>query len=322
MRCRLAVVIPYYQRERGILRRAVASALAQDTAEAFAIIVADDGSPVPARLELEGLPESRSGRIRILERPNGGPAAARNAALDHVEPGTEYVAFLDSDDEWRPSHLGNALRALDQGFDFYFANARHSNQARNTFELRGMRLERHERLSRDGPLYRHLGDLSEDILHNLVGTPTVVYRFAALSAHRFPGGLYSAGEDTYFSLALARDVANAAFSTEVEAIYGTGVNVFYGSRAGTDGASQRIYSQMRARKMILRDFTLTPARVDIERRHIRENRTEFIEDLLHRLYNGKPLDRQLLWSFFRMDPAALARLPPVALRLGLRKLAS
>ena len=44
----IAVIIPYFQREAGILRRALASVFAQTNAPSWEIIVVDDGSPVPA----------------------------------------------------------------------------------------------------------------------------------------------------------------------------------------------------------------------------------------------------------------------------------
>ena len=46
------IVIPFFQRKSGLLARAVASVIAQEKAEAAAIIVVDDGSPRPARVEL------------------------------------------------------------------------------------------------------------------------------------------------------------------------------------------------------------------------------------------------------------------------------
>jgi glycosyltransferase involved in cell wall biosynthesis len=49
--------------------------------------------------------------VRPLRLPHAGVAAARNGALD-APGGHEYIAFLDSDDEWRPGHLAPMVRAL------------------------------------------------------------------------------------------------------------------------------------------------------------------------------------------------------------------
>src|SRR5688572_4097876 len=124
MPCKVAVIIPFYQREEEILARSIASVLSQEGLDPFKIIVVDDASPRPALQELEKLPQSDRNRILLVKRPNGGPAAARNTGLNCIGQDIEYVAFLDSDDEWRPDHLARALSVLEQGFDFYFSNYR------------------------------------------------------------------------------------------------------------------------------------------------------------------------------------------------------
>ena len=52
----VAVIIPYYQNRAGILRRALDSVMNQRLSSDVSvdIIVVDDGSPHPARLEIEG----------------------------------------------------------------------------------------------------------------------------------------------------------------------------------------------------------------------------------------------------------------------------
>ena len=80
----VAVVIPYFQREAGVLARALRSIFSQDEPPAHEIIVVDDGSPAPAEQELAGLDETLVSDVRIIHQPNGGPAAARNTGLDAV----------------------------------------------------------------------------------------------------------------------------------------------------------------------------------------------------------------------------------------------
>ena len=77
----VAVVIPYFQRQPGILRRALASVLAQDvpTGVNVRILVVDDESPLPANEELEGFTVSKPFSLTVLSRPNGGPG--RRATL-------------------------------------------------------------------------------------------------------------------------------------------------------------------------------------------------------------------------------------------------
>ena len=118
---RIAVVIPYYQREPGILLRALRSVEAQEGIEGVddvVVVVIDDASPVSASDELARWEGQRRFSIKVIQQPNGGPASGRNRGLDGLEENDRYVAFLDSDDEWMPMHLAHALRALSAGHDF------------------------------------------------------------------------------------------------------------------------------------------------------------------------------------------------------------
>src|SRR5215468_936299 len=116
-RSRIGVVIPYYQREAGLLRRALRSVAAQDHPP-VQVIVVDDGSPRPAAEEITPeLQEAVPGLMVILQA-NHGIAAARNAALDALTGDVSAVALLDSDDYWEPSHLRHAAAALSLGADF------------------------------------------------------------------------------------------------------------------------------------------------------------------------------------------------------------
>ena len=117
----LAVVIPYYQRQPGLLLACVRSVLAQRGVPPCEVIVVDDASPHPAQAELaELLPVHPN--VRIVRQENAGPGAARNRGLDSVRPGTAFVAFLDSDDCWHDDYAADALAAFAQGCDMFFAN--------------------------------------------------------------------------------------------------------------------------------------------------------------------------------------------------------
>ncbi len=93
----ISVVIPTYNRAR-IVGDAVASALAQ-TYPPSEVIVVDDGSKddTAAALEVFG------GRVQYIRQQNGGPAAARNTGIRRSSG--RFVAFLDSDDLWKPDKL-------------------------------------------------------------------------------------------------------------------------------------------------------------------------------------------------------------------------
>jgi glycosyltransferase involved in cell wall biosynthesis len=96
---RVSVVVPTRDR-LSLLRRAVASALAQEGVE-VEVIVVDDGSTDGTRAWLE---TQREPRLRsAYTAPGGGVARARNAGLEAAVG--EWVAFLDDDDFWAPTYL-------------------------------------------------------------------------------------------------------------------------------------------------------------------------------------------------------------------------
>jgi glycosyltransferase involved in cell wall biosynthesis len=102
----ISVVLATYDR-RASLPRAIASVLAQEGA-AFELIVVDDGSCDGTRDYLATLADPRI-RVILAER-NGGPSAARNRGLAAAH--AAVVAFLDSDDAYRPGRLAMPLAAL------------------------------------------------------------------------------------------------------------------------------------------------------------------------------------------------------------------
>ena len=93
----ISIIIPFFQKEEGILQKAVLSALNQKDVDNYKIIVVDDGSPIPASQELDQLLTAHPNKIEIIKQRNKGSGAARNLGLENIPCDTEYVAFLDSD---------------------------------------------------------------------------------------------------------------------------------------------------------------------------------------------------------------------------------
>jgi glycosyltransferase involved in cell wall biosynthesis len=98
---RVTIVIPAYDGEAH-LPRAVASARAQRLADTE-IVVVDDGS------RDRTADVARALGATVLSQPNAGPAAARNRGVR--SSASDYVAFLDVDDEW-PEHALETLVAI------------------------------------------------------------------------------------------------------------------------------------------------------------------------------------------------------------------
>lgn len=103
----ITVVIPCFNYGRYLVE-AVQSALVQ-VGGPPQLIVVDDGSTEPETLEILGsLPDS----VRVVHRPNGGPAAARNTGA--AEADTPFVLMLDADDKLRPEALSLLRAPLEQ----------------------------------------------------------------------------------------------------------------------------------------------------------------------------------------------------------------
>jgi glycosyltransferase involved in cell wall biosynthesis len=103
----VSVLIPTYNRAY-CLARAINSALGQ-TYPHMEVLVVDDGSTDNTRKLVEGT-YGADGRVRYLYQLNRGVSAARNHGLREARG--EYVAFLDSDDVWKPWKLQAQLACL------------------------------------------------------------------------------------------------------------------------------------------------------------------------------------------------------------------
>ena len=100
----ISVVIPTYNR-RPMLGRAVESTLNQ-TAPPCEILVVDDGSTDDTHAYLERhFPE-----IRVIRQIHRGVSSARNRGVEAAKGA--WVAFLDSDDEWRPHKLERQTESM------------------------------------------------------------------------------------------------------------------------------------------------------------------------------------------------------------------
>ncbi|MCL2657062.1 MAG: glycosyltransferase [Betaproteobacteria bacterium] len=320
MNNRIAIVIPYYQKQQGILSKAIRSVLAQTGVSDWHCIIVDDASPVPARSELASIIDAHAARITIIEQANAGPAAARNKALENIPAGTQYVAFLDSDDEWTDEHLANALTALEQGYDFYFTDHYQLNQTVSAFKrAKRIQVEQHRQLSGNPHLHAYEGDMFDQILRgNIIGTSTVVYRYASFPQQRFREEFVYAGEDYLFWLDLSRATPRIAFSDLIECKYGEGVNIFAGSGWGTEKSLIRLHHEMKYRKAVARLFPLNAQQALENRRIVRGLRKSFVADVLHRLMHRKPMDG-VLTKQFDVDPLSFVNFVPLAISVLLRR---
>jgi len=96
------------------MREAVDSVMAQDHTD-WELLLVDDGSTDASTALAQAMARAQPGRIKYLEHvghANRGLSESRNLGLAHAT-GT-YLAFLDSDDLWRPKKLSTQLSILRQ----------------------------------------------------------------------------------------------------------------------------------------------------------------------------------------------------------------
>jgi glycosyltransferase involved in cell wall biosynthesis len=101
-----SVVIPTFNRAY-LIERPIQSVLAQ-TCSSFEIIIVDDNSTDNTEELVKGIGDSRIKYVRHDQ--NHGSNVARNTGIENATG--EYIAFLDSDDEWLPEKLEKQLKVL------------------------------------------------------------------------------------------------------------------------------------------------------------------------------------------------------------------
>lgn len=94
----ITVVMPLYNKGRHVAR-AIDSVLIQQSGF-HSLIIVDDSSTDDG---IQRVMAYNDPRIRLISRDVPGPGgyAARNVGINHAS--TEWIAFLDADDEWKPT---------------------------------------------------------------------------------------------------------------------------------------------------------------------------------------------------------------------------
>jgi glycosyltransferase involved in cell wall biosynthesis len=105
---RVSALVPVYN-GAPFLAEALDSALAQRF-ESLEVVVVNDGS-TDASGNIAHDYARRDPRVRVIEQPNAGLPAARNAAI--AASRGHYLALLDADDAWMPDHIERAVAVLD-----------------------------------------------------------------------------------------------------------------------------------------------------------------------------------------------------------------
>ena len=313
----VTVVIPFYQRQTGILSRALDSVFGQ-SGVLPSVIVVDDASPVPAEPEIVSRVPSEQARVTLVRQANAGPGGARNTGLDRVPDDTTHVAFLDSDDVWHSGHLAAALEAMGRfEADCYFATITggegfdyHSTvdalEGKSGFTaLANEPLT----LAADGLASRMLEDWSYLHLSCMVMTP-LVFRTV-----RFDPELRLAAEDILFmneSVSMAR---RTLLSAHAGAVRGEGANIFHGITNTAPSYLAQQFNTVRALRLLSQRATADDAGSAALAERSERARREALWGQVARSRRGKAPQLGLLARWARTDPAIVRS----AVRLCLSK---
>lgn len=110
MRPTLSVIIPVYNSEKYIAE-CIQSVLSQTFTD-FEIILVDDGSTDASGAICDEYRQRFPEKIKVIHKPNGGAASARNAGID-IAAG-RFLAFTDSDDTIHPDMYTTLFETIER----------------------------------------------------------------------------------------------------------------------------------------------------------------------------------------------------------------
>ena len=206
MNPKLSVIIPVYKVEN-YLERCVNSVLNQDYSD-FEIILVDDGSPDRCPQICDQLAKTDD-RIVVIHKSNGGSSSARNAGIEQSRG--EYLAFLDSDDQWADGMLKEVILKVEQenvdmlvfdAIDIYTGGIRRKRNNRGFFDMEYEVLDITDYYAR----IISIGDFKESACTKIVSTS-----FIRNNNLFFCQGITS-GEDTEWMMRLLRCAKRIAIS--------------------------------------------------------------------------------------------------------------
>lgn len=167
------------------------------------LIVVDDGS-TDSTTEIISRLSKEDERVILMSIDNGGPANARNVALDSLDGSSEFIMFCDADDLLKPDMVEIAVREAIKGVDlvitgFTIVNA---DGTKNDY------FEQDKNLDTDS-IGKELGNLYKANLLNQVWGKVFRSEIIFDRTIRFPD--YRWGEDRFFVF----DYLNSSHSVSV-----------------------------------------------------------------------------------------------------------
>jgi succinoglycan biosynthesis protein ExoW len=289
----ITVVIPYFQRDSGILARALNSITSQKIPDGWfiEIIVVDDDSPCAARYEVEGIIFADPVRLKVVWQENGGVASARNRGIDEADPATILIAFLDSDDSWPQHHIAIAIDAFERGYEFIFSDNRRDPHHDSYLEECGHRslvvIQQGENV--EGLIEVPQSEMASLIIEEFPAqASTVVYQLAVDPDLRFNTDLAACGEDVLFMVALTTKAKKICFNARTRVECGRGVNVFFGHFEWDSSSFMAIkLDQVRCHTLISKLPNISRHTLSYNASRLRKLRYDFVFHTIRRTLKSK-----------------------------------
>ena len=344
----ITAFIPYFQRDSGLLRKAVLSVFNQsifyggepgklqgiegadwepssgvppgslDLGQIdVELLIVDDGSPVSAASELEGLAPPAGCTVRVVKKENGGLSMCRNSGLDAVRADSDYFGMLDSDDVWSPWHLERAAHALLGGADIYTSNWFTAETKQPALEsMNKLRLEDHRPHEYLASAYHFVGDPFEQEARSSIWRPScLVFSMAMLGDLRNDPKQRHGSEDQLWRFEMFTRNPSTVFSSRTEVSSGFGVSLFSGLDWRSDRSllvqSDRIRSMRKAQRLP----GFTPAADSVADRAVSIARTDISASALHMMLRLKGPKFRTLMTIGLRDPVFLITWPMHAMRV-------
>lgn len=161
MKYMISVIIPMYNAEKTIIA-SLNSVINQSYKENIEIIVVNDGSKDNGQKVVEQFViNNPTYQITLINKENGGVSKARNTGMKLAKG--DWIALLDSDDEWLLNKLEKQIEVLDQNPEIDFLGTNRNDEVFNTFLCKKMYL-----ITKISPKLL--------LVKNFFPTPTVIFK--------------------------------------------------------------------------------------------------------------------------------------------------
>lgn len=284
----ISIVVPIYNVERHILN--CIESIVEQSYSNFEVILVNDGSQDnSAKICNEWIQKVGDHRFRIFNKSNGGLSDARNYGLKQCSANSEYVIFVDSDDELLPDCLSMLLKPASHSVLIIGTLLRCKKDSIPPISKTGEEIELHEIWHNIDFLNR----LQFGIINSCCGncySLQVIRQNNIVFKHLLP-------EDTFFNIEYLSCVNDVVIITRPIYLY-----FIWGNSMSTKPAEE-IYINYMHIQQSLYEMVDSQNRSAIDRfvyPQYRVNSMKFIksgEYLLPRLFLGKNLIKQSMDSY-------------------------